>query len=286
MSGDGLLGVALGGAGSARQRYGVAMGLYLAGQLGPAQLEAYRVAAGNDAASPAALLAERTLPVPDTAPATPADSLRRLLDEADRYIASLPGPGIAEVRHGLALTRGQTARVAPPGRNGVVAAHLPPALAALNLTHPALAAAILATVPHLDWITYDAYPPEQIGPLFGTSHAFASLVGEAGTFAANDFDMGLFLIAPHVLYRDHCHPAPELYAPLTGPHGWRFSPGAPLHLKPAHQPVWNLPMQPHLTKVGPTPFLALFCWTRNTALPAEVLPAQDWPDLEALRLDA
>ena len=88
-----------------------------------------------------------------------------------------------------------------------------------------------------------------------------------------------------MLYRDHCHAAPELYAPLTGPHGWRFGPGRPLMVKPAHQPVWNPPYPPHLTKVGPVPFLCLFGWTRDVNEVARVMPAADWPELEALRLD-
>lgn len=79
--------------------------------------------------------------------------------------------------------------------------------------------------------------------------------------AAEDFDMGIFLVAPDTLYRDHQHAAPELYAPLTGPHGWRFGPGRPLQIKHAHEPVWNPPQQPHLTKTGKIPFLSLFVWT-------------------------
>ncbi len=106
------------------------------------------------------------------------------------------------------------------------------------------------------------------------------MVGENAPVAARDFDLGLFLIAPGTLYRDHRHPAPELYAPLTGPHFWRFRPDAPLLPKPAHRPVWNDPLQPHATKVGAVPFLCLFVWTRDVNLPAEVLPASDWPDIE------
>jgi hypothetical protein len=87
-----------------------------------------------------------------------------------------------------------------------------------------------------------------------------------------------------VLYRDHCHQAPELYAPLTGSHGWRFKPGAPLTVKQAHEPVWNEPNRPHLTKVGRVPFLALYCWTRDNDKPARVLHASDWAELEAMRL--
>lgn len=59
---------------------------------------------------------------------------------------------------------------------------------------------------------------------------------------------------------------------------------SPLIVKPAHQPVWNPPHQPHLTKVGEVPFLYLFVWTRDVDQIAQVIPADDWPDLEAARL--
>ena len=32
------------------------------------------------------------------------------------------------------------------------------------------------------------------------------------------------------------------------------------------------------------PFLAIFGWTRDVRSPAVVIPASDWPELEALRL--
>jgi Dimethlysulfonioproprionate lyase len=258
--------------------------MYQAGQISAAQLEAYRVAAGNDGDGPAALFAERGLPLPPATVTNAGQALQTLLDEADRYITTLPGPGIAEVRTGLAAQDLGSPKPAATSANAVVASHMAAALAPLSLTHPALAQAIDAALPHLGWITYDSYPLDQIGPAFGRAHAYTTLVGAEGNFVGKDFDLGLFLIAPHTLYRDHRHLAPELYAPLTGPHGWRFGPNGPLHLKPAHQPVWNDPLCPHLTKVGPLPFLALYCWIRDTEGPAEVLPAEDWAQLEAMRL--
>jgi hypothetical protein len=210
--------------------------------------------------------------------------IRTLIDETDRYLAALPGPGIGEVRSGIAAVRGAPVRARAPSGNRVVAEFLPVALDALVATHPVLAAAIGGAAPHLEWITYDDYPAEKIGA-FREAHAFASVIGAEAPVWSADFDLGLFLIAPHVLYRDRRHQAPELYAPLTGPHGWRFGPDQPLIVKPAHEPVWNDPFTPHLTKVGPLPFLSVFCWPRDNDFAAEVLPATDWGALEALRLD-
>ena len=102
-------------------------------------------------------------------------------------------------------------------------------------------------------------------------------------------DFGLTLPAPartdpqiplHTLVRE----IDRYIATLTGPHGWRFGPDRPLTLNPAHHPVWNPPYRPHLTKVGPTPFLAIFVWTRDVNQTAKVIQANDWPQLETRRL--
>lgn len=271
------------GAGSGRARYARAMALYQAGRIDAAQLEGYRVAASEDDRGPAALFAERGLALPPEAEPEPEALVRRLVEEADRYLATLSGPGVAEVRQGIARGRAG-AFSASVASHPVVAEHLAPALATLAPTHPALASAIAGAAPHLLWQGYDGYPVDSIGADFAAGHAYASVMGEAATIAATGFDLGLFVIAPHLLYRDHRHPAAELYAPLTGPHGWRFGPGRALSLRPAHRPVWNTALRPHLTKVGPLPFLCLFAWTSDVNAPAEVVPAEDWPELEALRL--
>lgn len=277
-----LIRTPLGQPGSGRVRYGAAMALHARGQLSEAALEVYRICSPLDSQDPLPMLTEHGAIPPRPAPLSGTAALTHLLDEAGRYLSSLPGDGPAEVRLGLA--RARTARPVAANANPVVEAHLADALALLERTHPSLALVIAAAAPHLPWMTYDSYPPDLIGEGFARSHAYASLVGEDAPFHAADFDFGLFLIAPHVLYRDHRHPAPELYAPLTGPHGWRFAPGAPLVVKDAHDPVWNDANQPHLTKVGPNPFLCFFGWTRDVQEPAEVIPADDWATLEALRL--
>jgi hypothetical protein len=264
----------LGQPGSGRVRYGAAMALYQAGKISAEVLEVYRIAAAHDARDPLGDLRDRGLPVPE-------HPLYQLYAAARDYLLTLDHPGADEVRAGLLFDPGPL-RPRPPRANPVADCWLNPALAAAGPT--TLTSAIRAAAGALDWVTYDAYPRDQIGEAFATGHAFASLLGEAAPFAAKDFDLGLFLIAPNVLYRDHHHAAPELYAPLTGPHGWRFGPGRPLTVKPAHAPVWNPPHQPHLTKVGAVPFLCLFVWTKDVNEAAQVIPADDWPDLEGTPL--
>ena len=206
--------------GSGRLRYGAAMALNRAGLLSDAVLEVYRICSPLDAEDPAALLAARGLPALLAPAPSPARLITALVDEVDLYLATLPGPGVAEVRAGIATARGGAVVPRGGGENPVVGALLDPALRAAEGV-PALTGAIRAAAPWLDWLTYDLYPRDLIGDGCAENHAFASLLGADAPLAARDFDLGLFLIAPNVLYRDHAHPAPELYAPLTGPQAHR-----------------------------------------------------------------
>ncbi len=214
----GHLGIEPGAPGSGRARYGRAMALYAEGRITAAQLEAYRVAAADDRQGPGQVLDAHGLAVPeDAAPAGEA-AIRTLISAADAYLATLDGPGVTDVRSGIAKWHdGPVTAARPassPASHPVVATHLPAALAALQGTHPALAAAISGAAPHLTWIAYDGYDPAAIGQAFAQGHAYASIIGEdRSAIPALDFDLGIFLIAPHVLYRDRCHAAPELYAP-------------------------------------------------------------------------
>jgi hypothetical protein len=281
-----LLRAPVGTPGSARARYGAAMHFHQQGALSAKALEVYRICATRDLDDPALLL--RTRGIADRLPPAPKFrpdlAIEDLIDEADLYLSGHGGPGIHEARAVLARGRGLPV-ASRRHRNPLVATHLPAALEVLAATHPALALAIRLAAPHLHWQSY-AYADPEIGLHFPKAHAFCSILGEDdASIRVEGVDFGLFLVAPHVLYRDHAHSAPELYAPLTGPHGWRFAPGAPLVVKPAHEPVWNAPHRPHLFKVGPVPFLCLFAWTADPAAPAYVLPATDWDALEALQLE-
>src|SRR5260221_7845223 len=150
-------------------------------------------------------------------------AVTRLIAEIDRYLGRFKGLGIADVRAGVARFGAgpvrQMAKPAPPA-----CGHLDAALLAMTGADP-LCGAIEDIRPQLSWITYDAYPRQAIGDRFPMAHAFVSLIGGVGFIPADDFELGLFLIAPKTLYRDHCHPAPELYVRLTGPHECRFETG-------------------------------------------------------------
>lgn len=203
---------------------------------------------------------------------------RNLVSEIEIYLLQLNDPNIVTVLEGLKKwARGPVVPV--QGRTLPVCDLLDSALQAMGKMP--LAKAIADARPFLSWVSYDAYPRAEIGARFADNHAFASIIGQGCALEAVDFDLGLFLIAPNLFYRDHYHAAPELYVPLTGPHGWRFKPGDTLVWKDAHEPIWNRAWQPHATMTGDKPFLCIFCWTKDVALPAKVLPSSDWPALES-----
>lgn len=206
------------------------------------------------------------------------EAIRRLIDEADHYLARFKGEGIDAVRAGVA-SYGHEAISETVSPSEPSCGHLDGALFVTNGAD-SLRAAISEAKPHLAWKTYDSYPPELIGGRFPAAHAFATLIGGGGFVPAEEFELGLFLIAPKTFYRDHRHKAPELYAPLTGPHEWRFGADTAFESKSAHEPVWNDPMRVHATLVRDIPFLALYAWTRDVNEAATIVPANDWQKIE------
>lgn len=245
-------------------------------------LEIYRALAKDDTTNPLPVLAragwEKALMQlrQDIEGASKARTIESLVEEMTRYLTNHPGGNMEAVLAGITHWRAGASTMPKPQHLPALS-HLPDALAAM--ADRRLAEAITAAAPLLRWITYDGYPIAEIGNAFAEGHAFATVIGEGSFYPAVDFDLGLFLIAPRTLYRDHKHAAPELYAPLTGPHGWRFLPDHSLRVLPADVPVWNAPFAPHATITGDVPFLCIFCWTSDVNATATVIPCDDWDSL-------
>lgn len=209
--------------------------------------------------------------------------IRDLVALIDTYLARFATPGIADVRAGIAAHLDAPLQDIRPQRIAATR-HADTALDWIK-THgePQLAAAIEAAMPYLEWGAYDPYPREEIGDRYAENHAATTIIGYGGQLKSDDFDLGLFVFGPDTVYRDHHHAAPELYAPLTGPNGWRFASGQPLVWQPAHQPVWNEPWKQHAIKSGPLPFFAIYAWTRDVCIPAQMIVEPDWADLDAAK---
>jgi Dimethlysulfonioproprionate lyase len=197
-------------------------------------------------------------------------AIPQLVSEIYRCLGSFDLKGVGDVRAGIARWAKPPLRPVEPHMQSACS-HL--AVAVELVQDRKLAESIDAASSLLQWTQYDAYPRAEVGEAFADGHAFASIIGEDAFYQAEDFDLGLFIIAPGIFYPDHHHAAPELYLPLTGPHAWRFLPGQEFEWLNANVPVWNEPWAPHATRTGTAPFLSIYCWTRDVNLPAQIIPA-------------
>lgn len=267
----------LGQAGSGRVRYGAAMALWRDGQMSEAQLEVYRIAAAHDGRDPAIMLAERGLPTPGCK-AAELLPLERLYRAARTHLLALDHPGAAELRAALPLAPRRAApHVAEDAAAQAVAAQwLDAARHAMALAQTALSDAIATAAPQLRWTHHAAFAGRDFGALLAANHAYAPLVGGDDKASA----LGLLLIAPGQLLRDHRHLGATLYVPLTGLQRWRFGPARNLMAKAAPSPIWLAPDRPFLAQTGRVPFLALLYRAQAADLPARIIPATDWADLE------
>ncbi|MGE0212628.1 MAG: dimethylsulfonioproprionate lyase family protein [Parvibaculaceae bacterium] len=147
---------------------------------------------------------------------------------------------------------------------------LPEAVASTMLFDSTLAAGLAEIEDTLAWRQTSGYSDTAMGaPGFMDAYAHAEIVGPTGAFAGDDFLLGLLLLGPDLHYRDHFHPAPELYWTLTGPSEWRKGDG-PFLARRAGETIWHSSGVVHAMKTGPEPLLALYMWTRDVAEPARL----------------
>lgn len=198
------------------------------------------------------------------------ENARWLIGAAARGLSARQGEGLAEVLARLAeQDLGASAFREPEPRGLPVLAHLPQCIGETLLLDPDLAAAIAAVEDELHWLQSDSYSDAVLGEGFSANYGWAEIIGPNGFFPGDDFLLGLLMLGPDRHYRDHYHPAPELYWPLTSASRWSID-GGPFAEQPQGAVIWHPPMALHATITGETPLLALWCWTRDTATPAKL----------------
>ncbi len=127
--------------------------------------------------------------------------------------------------------------------------------------------AIIDALPLINWNTddgtfYDEY--SDIGEQYLNGNMNTELIGpKNGNFWSPDCRLGLFLLEPEILYKDHKHAAPELYLNLTNGTYWRFEDKIWTENK-AGSIIYNKPFRPHAMKVNKEPFLSIWCWPYNS----------------------
>jgi hypothetical protein len=180
------------------------------------------------------------------------------------------GEGVSEVLSRLAVQDlGEAGFREPEPRGLAVLAHLPQAIGETMLLDPDLAAAIAAVADELRWLQSSSYSDALLGEGFSANYGWAQIIGPDGFFPGDDFLLGLLMLGPERHYRDHYHPAPELYWPLTSGSFWSRESG-PFAGQPQGAVIWHTPMMLHATKTAGTPLLAVWCWTKDVATPAQL----------------
>lgn len=158
----------------------------------------------------------------------------------------------------------------PEPRDLPACAWLAETIAATMMVSPSVSAALAEIAPHLRWKQNSNYSDELLGEGYMASYAYSEFIGPDGFYPGDDFLMGLLLLGPDRYYKDHAHPAPELYWALTGPSLWRRAPGE-FEARPAGSAIWHAPNVIHATRTQDQPLLAMWIWTNDTAYPARLV---------------
>ena len=198
------------------------------------------------------------------------ENARWLISAIARGLAARTGEGVAEVLSRLAAQEVSEASFRVPEPQGLaVLSHLPQATGETLLIDPDLAAAIAAVEDELRWLQSTSYTDALLGEGFSANYGWAQIIGPDGFFPGEDFLLGLLMLGPNRHYRDHYHPAPELYWPLTSGSHWSKDGGA-FAEQPQGATIWHPSMILHATKTGETPLLAVWCWTKDVETPAKL----------------
>lgn len=119
-----------------------------------------------------------------------------------------------------------------------------------------------------------------VGDGYRNSNLHSLLIGPSNSkYYHPDFTLGIFLLSPLTLYRDHFHQAPELYVNLSPRTGWRFQGGEWTDYF-AGSLIWNESNVIHATCVYDEPFISIFSWTRDITSSCKIVRYEDWERVE------
>ena len=200
-----------------------------------------------------------------------ANLTRALIDAARYRLATYADPNVKEVLKRLgAQTMNDEGVVQPEPTSLPVLTFLDLCLEEAAHFDAEIAHAISALRPHFQWRQSKAYNDALLGTGFIDNYGWCEVIGPNGFFSGDDFLFGLLMLGPNQHYRDHFHPAPELYWPLTSDTEWRKG-DEPLAPKEAGTVIWHRPNIVHATRTRAKPLLTLWSWTKDTATPAKLI---------------
>lgn len=199
------------------------------------------------------------------------ENARRLIAAITRVLAAVPDESARAVVQRLAAQRLDATVARSPKPTWLpVLRHLAHTVGEAMLLSPQLAAGLAVIEDDLHWRQSEAYSDDVLGEGFMANYGWCQLIGPHGFFPGDDLLLGLLLLGPRRHYRDHAHPAPELYLPLNGGAEWKRGHGA-FVAKPAGSVIWHEPNEVHATRTSDMPLLAVWCWTCDVATPARLV---------------
>ncbi|MFT3989645.1 dimethylsulfonioproprionate lyase family protein [Aestuariivirga sp.] len=196
---------------------------------------------------------------------------RWLIGAIARGLHARPAEGVQPVLERLA-EQDVSARafLSPKPTTLPVLRHYSECVAETMLMDPDLAAALAALDGHFWWRQSASYTDAILGEGFSENYGWAEIVGPHGFFKGDDFLLGILMLGPNRHYKDHYHPAPELYWPLTGPTEWKKGNG-PFVEKPQGAVIWHPSNVIHATITHEKPLLAVWSWTHDTGTSARLV---------------
>lgn len=117
--------------------------------------------------------------------------------------------------------------------------------------------ALVAMTPSLAW--QRSYSSALVGATFYDNYGWTELAGLTGPTPSDHLACGLLLLGPGVLYPPHRHEADEIYVPLSGTAEWRRGDDA-WQERPPGSVIHHRSFEPHATRTGSVPMLALYLW--------------------------
>jgi quercetin dioxygenase-like cupin family protein len=136
----------------------------------------------------------------------------------------------------------------------------------------AVAAAFAAVEAEAEWLQNPNYTAANSGEAFLESYGYVEIAGPGRTIEAPALRIGLLLLGPHRHYRDHSHPAEEIYHVVAGAASW-WREGAAWREERAGAAIHHAPNVRHATRTGAEPMLALYCWSGAIGAPARLSDA-------------
>ncbi|MBC8240089.1 MAG: hypothetical protein H8E30_06385 [Alphaproteobacteria bacterium] len=136
-----------------------------------------------------------------------------------------------------------------------------------------IARALRFLEPHCRWLQNPNYTARNQGAKFKAGQAYILPVGPVanhGLTQSGDLLVSTMLMAPGVHYREHVHPAPEVYFILSGESFWRRG-EEPWRRHGAGALIHHAPNQIHTTQSDTAPLLCLAIWYRDITSHAKVV---------------